>query len=64
MCINKETNICINIPYKIIQTNETKNYNLFYIITEKMRVDIMKTSKKQVFIDISFKMYTSRYDKL
>ena len=32
---NKEINICVNIPYKIIQSNETKQYTLFYIITEK-----------------------------
>ena len=55
MSINKETNICINIPYKIIKSNETKNYTLFYIITEKMRGDIMKNSIKQAFIDVSFK---------
>ena len=55
MSINKETNICISIPYKIIKSNETKNYTLFYIITEKMRRDIMKNSIKQAFIDVSFK---------
>ena len=55
MSINNETNICVSISYKIIQKNETKSYTLFYIITEKMRVDIMKSSIKQAFIDISFK---------
>ena len=37
MIINNEKNCCINIPFKIIQSNETKTYSLFYIMTEKMR---------------------------
>ena len=55
MIINNEKNICINILFKIIQSNETKAYSLFYIMTEKMRIDIMKSTIKQAFIDISFK---------
>ena len=35
--------------------NETKNYNLFYIITENMRINIMKKGIKPSFIDVSFR---------
>ena len=42
MKINSETNVCVNIPYTIIKANETKTYTLFYIITEKMRLDFVK----------------------
>ena len=55
MKFKNEINICINIKYTVIENNEIKNYNLFYIKTETMRLNNMKKSIKQAFIDVSFK---------
>ena len=42
MKINNEENVCINVPYTLIESNEIKTYKLFYIITENIRLDLMK----------------------
>ena len=55
MKINDQNNICINHLYKVVEKNESRIYNLFHIITEKMRINAMKKTIKQAFIDISFK---------
>ena len=59
MKINDESNVCVNVPFSVSETNETKNYNLFYIITENMRINLMKKSIKQSFIDISIRCIPS-----
>ena len=55
MKINDESNVCVIVPFSVSETNDTKNYNLFYIITENMRKKLMKKSIKQSFIDVSFR---------
>ena len=54
MKINNEENICISVPYTVIEANETKIYTFFYITTEKIRIDLIKNTIKQGFIDVSF----------
>ena len=55
MKINNENNVCYNHLYKVVEKNETRTYNIFHIITEPMRINIIKKSIKQTFIDVSFK---------
>ena len=55
MKINNENNVCYNHLYKVVEKNETRAYNIFHIITEPMRINIIKKSIKQAFIDVSFK---------
>jgi len=55
MKINNENNVCYNHLYKVVEKNETRTYNIFHIIIEPMRINIIKKSIKQAFIDVSFK---------
>ena len=60
MKINNENNVSINHLYKVVEKNELRTYNYFIIITEKMRINAMKKTIKQAFIDVSFKCVPPR----
>ena len=64
MKINDESNVCVKIPFSVSETNETKNQNLFYIITENMRINLMKKKYKTIFYRYFIQMYTFWYVKL